>query len=649
MTSRLGPLATVLRPHLSLALIALVTSCHCLAATRDDTGDPETQQFLRARANQQMRDSARHNKTFFAFEFTDKHAASGITFEHNIVDDSCKNWKAVHYDHGSGITVADVDGDGLLDIYFVDQLGKNELWRNRGGGTFEDITDRAGVGLEDRVGVTASFADVDNDGDADLFVTSVRGGNVLFENNGKGVFKNVSKAAGVDYVGHSSGAVFFDFNNDGLLDLFVANVGVYTMDEKGAGGFYLSAENAFGGHLYPERTEYSLLYQNLGGMKFKEVSREMKLRDGSWSGDATFCDLDKDGYADLYVLNMQGHDHFYRNVGGKGFVEITKEFFPKTSWGAMGVKFFDFDLDGDMDLYTTDMHSDMTPLQTRLARNMSLAVEKAKSEQWCGPEWGSTYLAGRTNENVFGNSFYENAGEGKFAEVSDRLGAETFWPWGVSVEDFNADGYEDVFVASGMNYPFRYAVNSLLLNHRGERFFDAEFLVGIEPRAGNRVEKNYFILDCGGADADHPRCEGKTNYIAIRGALGTRSSVSFDLDGDGDLDIVTAEFNDRPQVLVSNLSEQKDIRFLKVRLVGKASNRDGLGAWVTVRASGQTFTRYCDGKSGYLSQSRKPLYFGLGDAKQVESIEVSWPSGRKQTLKEDLKINQLIEIEEPAS
>ena len=121
--------------------------------------------------------------------------------------------------------MADVDGDGLYDIYFVNQVGGNELWRNLGGGRFGNITSQAGVALPDRISVAASFADIDNDGDEDLFVTTVRGGNALFENDGHGKFRDITKEAGLELVTHSSGAVFFDYDNDGLLDLLVCNVG----------------------------------------------------------------------------------------------------------------------------------------------------------------------------------------------------------------------------------------------------------------------------------------------------------------------------------------------------------------------------------------------------------------------------------------
>ena len=127
---------------------------------------------------------------------------------------------------------ADVDGDGLMDLYFLTQIGRNELWHNLGNGKFEDITDKAGVGLDDRVSVTASFADADNDGDPDLYVTTVKFGNVFYENLGGGKFRDATESSGLTHVGHSSGAIWLDYNRDGLLDLFLTNIGVYTHDER---------------------------------------------------------------------------------------------------------------------------------------------------------------------------------------------------------------------------------------------------------------------------------------------------------------------------------------------------------------------------------------------------------------------------------
>ncbi|HEY4588236.1 MAG TPA: ASPIC/UnbV domain-containing protein, partial [Thermoanaerobaculia bacterium] len=209
-----------------------------------------------------------------------------------------------------------------------------------------------------------------------------------------------------------------------------------------------------------------------------------------------------------------------------------------------------------------------------------------------------------------------------------------------------ADGWDDVVITSSMNFPFRYGVNSLLLNDRGKIFRDSEFILGVEPRRGGRTHAKLIDMDCGGEDADNPLCKGHKGTVTLMSALGSRSSVIFDLDNDGDLDIVTNDFNSEPMVLISDLAQKKpNLRWLKVKLRGTVSNRDALGARVRVKAGGQTYTQWNDGKSGYLSQSDMPLYFGLGEAQKVDSVEVTWPSGRTQTVAAP-KVNGEIEIVE---
>ena len=171
-------------------------------------------------------------------------------------------------------------------------------------------------------------------------------------------------------------------------------------------------------------------------------------------------------------------------------------------------------------------------------------------------------------------------------------------------------------------------VNALKLNDRGQRFVDAEFVFGVEPRKGGVVTP-WFLLDASGKDKGHKDAAGMTGRVGVWGARGTRSAAIFDVDGDGDLDIVTNEFGTSPMVLVSNLTEKTRVRYVEVRLAGTTSNRSGLGAVVTVSAGGSKYTKVMDGNSGYLSHSVYPLYFGLGAAETIDSIEVLWPSGKK--------------------
>jgi cytochrome oxidase Cu insertion factor (SCO1/SenC/PrrC family) len=618
-----------------------------------DAGDPK---WITARQTAQAA-AAKSLAVPHDFKFTDRIGASGITFQNVSSVDLGKYYRATHYDHGTAVAVADVDGDGLLDLYFVNQVGKNSLYRNLGGGRFADITERAGVAVGDRACVGAAFADIDNDGDPDLFVTCVREGNVLFRNDGHGQFTNVTAQAGVAGTGgHSSGAVFFDYDGDGLLDLFVTNVGKYTRsDQRRPDGLWVSFGDAFAGHLHPERSETSILYRNLGGGRFETTSATSGLVHAAWSGDATPFDYDADGRPDLYVASMQGHDEVWYNLGDGHFEKRGRQVFPATPWGAMGVKVLDWNGDGQFDLFVTDMHTDMSS---------ELRLEDERRKHDPRTMFPPRFLATDGN-HILGNALFTNQGGGRFKDLSDAANVETGWPWGPSAGDLNADGWPDLFVTAGMNYPFRYHGNDVLLNEGGQRFANAEFILGVEPR--QRMAKPWFTLECDGADASHDICKGERapvmtdntkseqergkgaarhGHVTVWTARASRSAAILDLDGDGDLDIVTNNYGDVPQVLISDLAQRGPVHFVNVRLVGQRSNRDGLGAVVTVRAGGRAQRQVNDGKSGYLAQSVIPLYFGLGAATQAESITVKWPTGKEQVVQGPLRSGATVVVKE---
>ncbi len=604
---------------------------------------------------QKQLESRNDFQIFYDFTFTDIQSTSGINFLHRIVDDAGKNYKAVHYDHGNGIAVADINGDDLLDIYLVTQVGPNALYQNLGNGKFKDITDVSGTAVKDVIGVSASFADIDNDGDDDLYVTNVRSPNVLFENLGDGKFKDISKQSGLDFSEHSSAATFFDFDRDGKLDVFVAVVGEYTtnsvaivegtVDEEGIGydaKYYVGHKDAFAGHLHKRRQRMSHLFRNLGNNQFEDVTESTQLMDYGWTGDATAIDLNNDGWQDLYVLSMQGLDQYWENQNGKIFINKTDEYFPNSPWGAMGVKSLDFDNDGLMDLMISDMHSDMS-------EKIGLEKEKLKAN-WIRKNWSPNFL--KVGERgIYGNALFKKSKDGSYKEVSGDLNVENYWPWGISVADLNADSWQDLLLTSSMNYPFRYAPNSLLLNNKGRKFLDAEYIVGIEPRIENKTNKPWFQLDCVEKDKKNPICKKYNNKVIVNGALGTRSSVIFDLDNDGDLDIVTNEFGDVPQVLLSNLlnnaANQAKANYLKIKLIGDSSNKNALGAVVKLTLGDNTkLIQVNDGKSGYLSQSSMPLYFGLGENQSIDNVEVIWPNGKRRIYKSNIKINALNKLNE---
>jgi len=554
--------------------------------------------------------------------FREAAQASGIDFRMAFLPaEQGEKFKINLYDHGCGVAAGDFDGDGFDDIYFCNQLGPNALYRNKGDGTFEDVTKKAGVALGDRISVGATFADYDNDGLTDLYVTSTRGGNVLFRNMGDGTFKDVTKEAGLTLVAHSQTAVFFDFDNDGLLDLFVTNTAQWTTNFDPMARYFPGLADFW--EMAGSPKEYNVLYRNNGNGTFTNVTEKAGLKGQGWGGDVAVFDYNDDGFLDLLVTNMFGASQLYRNNGDGTFTEVTKEVLGRTSWGAIGSKVFDFNNDGRLDLYIVDMHSDMwLPHQVKLDPHPGPPYDfKKKYTSVMGPIQSLPLEAQeaerrlfelfniRNSEVVFGNTFFKSLAPGKFAEVSEQANLETFWPWGIAVGDFDNDGFEDVFLPSGMGYPYDYWPNALLMNNGNETFTDRAKELGIEPPPGGR----FLAEKIGGKPA----------------ARSSRCAAVADFDGDGRLDLIVNNFNDRPYYFRNNFPKKNYIAF---RLTGTKCNRDAIGALVWIHCGKEVMVRQVNPAGGYLSQSSRTVHFGLGDRPDVDYAEIRWPSGQKQRI-----------------
>jgi len=540
------------------------------------------------------------------------------------------------YDHGSGLAVADFDGDGKDDIYFTTQFGQNALYRNRGDGTFEDVTERAGVALGDRVCVGATFADTRNNGRQDLYVTSTRGGNVFFRNQGDGTFMDATREAGLTHVGHSSVALFFDYDNDGFLDLLVTNTARWTNDYDPERR-YFPGKSLFGGDFLYSPKEWNILYHNNGDGTFTNVTAKSGLKGRGWSGDVVVFDYDGDGYLDVLITCMFGPSQLYRNNHDGTFTDVTRETLGYTSFGGTGARAFDFNNDGRLDLFIVDMHSDMwMDLDSRHeSRYLAQKGQRKKYPHVFGP-WAdrraepaevedrniANIFQFRLEEVVFGNTFFKNLGGGKFKEMSDRANLETFWPWGIATGDFDNDGHEDVFIPSGMGYPFYYWPNQLLMNNGDETFSDRAEELGIEP-----PERGLYLDEQIGGE---------------KACRSSRSAAVADFDGDGRLEIVTNNFNDRPYYFRNQLPRANYVAF---RLRGTRSNRDAIGAVVRLYAGKEVMTRQVCPVGGYLAQSSKTVHFGLGKRTRIDRVEIRWPSGLIQELPAPA-INKLHEVVE---
>ncbi len=521
------------------------------------------------------------------------------------------------------------------DVLFLNQLGPNALYRNRGDGTFDNVTEEAGpLALNDRIKVAAAFGDYDNDDDQDLYITSTRGGNVLLENLGGGRFRDVTDEAGVGLVAHSQTPAFFDYDNDGDLDLFVTNSAKWTSDKFDENTKHYVGPTQLWEYIYSaEDFEHNVLFRNDGEGRFSDVTEAAGLAGPGWGGDIAAFDFDEDGNLDVLVTNMFGASQLYRNDGRAHFDDVTLETLRRTSYGAIGAKAFDFNNDGRLDLFMADMHSDMW-----MPGFERINIESArKYGHRYGPRWerdpgirarekvelqrfGLSY-----NVVFFGNSLFRNGGAGRFEEVSDTAGMETFWPWGVAVGDFDGDGFEDAFLPSGMGYPFFYWPSCLMRNNGNGTFSDIATAEGIEPPA-----------------------EGLHLPKQIGGKLAARSSrcaATADFDGDGRLELIVNNFNDRPYYFKNQFPRR---HYASFRLRGTRSNHDAIGAVVKLFIGPRVMARQVHATGGYLSQSSKTLHFGLGDEERIDRAEIRWPSGARQVI-ESPAIDRMIEIEEPVS
>jgi|HubBroStandDraft_1064217.scaffolds.fasta_scaffold04600_6 hypothetical protein len=523
--------------------------------------------------------------------FTDVTAQAGIKFVHNS---GRAGNKFLPETLGSGVAWFDADGDGWADILFIN--GKDwaprgrkslpALYRNNHDGTFTDIT--AGSGLDVEIyGMGVAIGDYDNDGRDDVYITALDGDR-LFHNEGHGKFRDVTKASGIDNASFGTSAAWIDYDRDGKLDLFVANYVQWTPK----GDIWCSLDGATKSYCTPEsyKGTSSKLYHNLGNGRFEDVSKKAGLADPtSKSLGVTVLDYNGDGWPDLFVSNDTQPNKLYRNNRNGTFTEegmAAGVAFGEdgVARGAMGVDAADYDRSGRPGL-----------------------------------------LVGNFSNQMLG--LYHNEGTGLFVDEapSSTVGRASLLTltFGAFFFDYDLDGYPDIFAANGhieeqigrVQPKVQYKEPPLLFRNVGER--------------GKRQFEN--VTARMGAAFNRP--------VVARGAAFA------DYDHDGDLDIVVTT-NGGPAYLFRNDGGNRN-NWICVRLVGRKSNRDGIGAVVRiVGKSGKQWNMVRSGSS-YCSQSDLALTFGLGGDPVVEAIEIEWPSGEKQKLG-TAAANQFLTIDETA-
>jgi hypothetical protein len=526
--------------------------------------------------------------------FRDIRAEAGVAFEHH----SAPEKKYIVESMSGGVALFDYDNDGRIDIYLVDSLtvetakdpkaARSALYRNLGGGRFQDVTDQAGIG-HPGWGMGVCTADVDGDGWEDLYVTAL-GGNHLYRNNHDGTFSDITARAGVAGGGWSTGCGFADYDRDGRLDLFVSRyvkVDLENLPEFGKGKTceFRGIAVQCGPRGLPGASD--LLFHNDGDGHFTEVGEKAGVSDprAYFGLGIAWFDYNQDGWPDLYVANDSTPSFLYLNQKDGTFKELAFPMGVAVSedggeQGGMGVAVGDYDNSGRLSVFKTNF-----------------------AEEY--------------------NSLFHNDGD-HFTDVSFRsktaASSIPFVGWGTAFFDYDNDGLLDLIAVNGHVYP------QMDQASRG-------------ASAGYRQRKLLY----------HNRGDGTFDEVAAQfGSVLTEPRVSRglavgDLDNDGRLDLVVNDLDGRPQVLHNELADAG--HWLLVKLVGRDGNTDAIGAVVRVKAGKLSLMRLVQSGTSYLSQDDMRRHFGLGPETQADSLEVLWPDGTT-TKRANVKADQVVEIKQ---
>lgn len=512
----------------------------------------------------------------------------GLTFTHRH---SPTTQKYLLETMGGGVALLDYNNDGRLDVFLVnggkltdpvavpvdyarkDPLYWNRLFRQNADGGFTDVTEEAGLSLSpNSYGMGVAVGDYDNDGFADLYVTGYPL-NVLYRNNGNGTFSDVTGKAGVAAGGWSASAGFFDYDNDGLLDLFVTRYLDWDIRRNPICG------TPFNAYCRPDRfgPVSNVLFHNEGGGRFRDASTATEIAGSKGKAlGVAFHDYDDDGFADIFVANDGMEQFLFHNERGTKFREVAMEAGVAfaddgKSFAGMGVSFTDYDNDGRADILVT-----------------TLALEKYA---------------------LFRN---EGAGQFRYSSLTTGLAAATapHSGWGVALEDFDNDGWRDIFVAQS------HVLDNVEKLHSGLHY--------LEPPALYRNVAGRF----------------QANSLEASAVAG-RGAAFGDLNNDGTVDVVMSVLGGTPMVFRGTSQNH----WLTIQLRGSKSNRDGLGAKIRV---GKQWA-YATTSGSYLSASDRRVHFGLGQlpsSKKDMVVEIVWPSGKKQVL-EHVVPDQILHVQEP--
>lgn len=552
------------------------------------------------------------------------------TEEFNIIE-------YLYFNNGGGVAVGDINNDGLLDIYFSSNQLPNKLFLNKGNMGFEDITVQSGVGSPSAWKTGISMADINGDGLLDIYVCrlgdwkGITGKNELYINNGDLTFTESANQYGLDFQGFSTQAAFFDYDRDGDLDMYLLNHAVHTENSYGRASLRNMDSGPEGDRLYRNNAEK-------GEQKFTPVTNEA----GIYSSQIGYglgigiADVNNDGWPDIYVSNdFNENDYLYINQNDGTFKESSKDALTYMSRFSMGNDLADFNNDGWIDIISLDMLPEDEIVQKMSAGEDSYEIYNLKLN----------FGYGRQTTR---NSLQLNNANGTFSEIGQLAGVNaTDWSWSPLFADFDNDGWKDLFISNGiarrpndMDY-INFITNPEIKDGLIQKPDISDLKLAGQMPPGE--VPNYFFKNSGNL-----RFENVSEAWGISKATVSNGAVYADLDNDGDLDLIVNHINQPSEIFENRLNQLPDEEkpsYLKIRFEGSGNNKFGIGTKVEAYINGSKIIQENFTARGFQSSVAPEINLGLGKINSIDSLKVIWPSGKRETLL-NLEVNRLITVKE---